>query len=538
MTVIRQGGFLGENRALHPLILPEGVGTKSLNQKPGRGDFRPWNAPLNKATIPAGRSTIYRMGRDVASDTDYWLSWTTEVHAVRGPNAADTLERTYYTGSGTPKWTDTTKALASAPYPASYRELGIPAPVLPCTLSASGGVSGTIETRFYTYTYVSDNGEESAPATQSQALSCKQDDTVTITSMSGGASVPAGAYGITQIRIYRTQTGASGVGDFYYHSAISSTLSTTTDTGQTLGEPLPTTTWLQPPADLKFLTGMWNGMMAGISGRAVRFCEAYVAYAWPIAYEIVPTDVTPKAMATFGQTLVVLTDGNPFTVTGGSPDAMDEQPVEFLQACVAPLSAVGLGHGVAWASPDGLAYIGSGGARLLTAGVMTREDWQALKPETIKGCMYEGRYFGFYNDGAAKAFMVDPANPQGMYFLDLGRGALYLDEFQNAMYVLSGVDVQKWDAGSPLTATLRTKLHKMPRPMPAFGCAEVVADAYPVTFRLYYDGTLRHTATVADANPFMLPGGFHFQTTQVELATTGAVQGFALAHDMKELAQT
>ena len=40
MAIIRQGNFLGEGRALHALLLPEGVGVTSLNQKPGRGDLR------------------------------------------------------------------------------------------------------------------------------------------------------------------------------------------------------------------------------------------------------------------------------------------------------------------------------------------------------------------------------------------------------------------------------------------------------------------------------------------------------------------
>ena len=41
--IIRLSGFLGENRALHPMLLPETVGTQSTNQHPGRGDLRPWN---------------------------------------------------------------------------------------------------------------------------------------------------------------------------------------------------------------------------------------------------------------------------------------------------------------------------------------------------------------------------------------------------------------------------------------------------------------------------------------------------------------
>lgn len=626
MAKIRVAGFMGENRAIHPMLIPEGTGVTSLNQKPGRGDLRPWNAPLERATVPAGRKTIYRMGRDVPSDTNYWLTWTTDVHAVRGPNADDTDERTYFTGSGTPKWTTKTLALASAPYPTAYRELGIPAPASACTLSFTnpaptvvdsnetaqianmfgGGayiefttlsnhfiaegesvtfsgtyddptntglsfsgtkvahvidsyrfrvddtfaatviaVTGTVsyvkhtavqpvaDTRAYTYTYVTAEGFESAPATASELITCQVDSTVTIANL---AAEPGGSYGINRIRIYRTQNGEISSG-FYFVKEISSNLSSTTDSTVTLGELLPSTTWTMPPADLSHLTGLWNGMLAGISGRSVRFCEAFVPYAWPLAYEILPASVSPVALATFGQTLVMLTDGNPSLITGGSPDAMDETPMEFLQACIAPLSAVGLGHGVAWASPDGLAYVGQGGARMLTDGLMTREDWQALNPSTIQGCVYERRYFGFFNDGSRKGFMVDPLNPQGIYFMDFGCDALYVDDQQDALFVLDGVSIKKWDAGAALTTTFKSKVFHLPKPTQAFAAAEVVASSYPATFKLYADGALVHTQTVANANPFRLPGGYHAQDVQIEVSTSGAIQAIAMAHSITELSQ-
>jgi hypothetical protein len=536
MSMIRVSGFAGENRALHPMLLREDIGVQSLNQKPGRGDLRPWKAPLNVATVPAGRGTIYRMGRDVASDTNYWLSWPGLVHVVCAPNAADTAERTYYSGGSAfaPRWTDTTLALASEPYPTAYRDLGVPAPLGACLVSASGGTSTLTEARYYTYTYVSDIGEESAPASPSLELTCKTDDTVTISSF---AAAPAGSHGINRIRVYRTQASSSG-GDFYFLREIASTALSTTDDNRDLGEVLPTTTWLTPPTDLSWLTGLWNGMLAGISGRSIRFCEAYTFYAWPIDYEIVPTNAQPVALATYGQTLVMLTNGNPSIITGSTPDAMDEQPVEFYQACVSPPSAVGMGHGVAWASPDGLAYVGSGGPRLLTKGIMTRDDWQAINPASIKARMYEGRYFGFYNDGARKCFIFDPENTSGMYFLDFGVDALYLDDLQDALYVLDGVNIQKWDAGAVKTVTFKSKLYKMPKPTQGFACAEVVADAYPVTFKLYADGALKHTQTVTSANPFRLPGGYHAQTFQFEVSGSNAIQTAAVAHSMEELKQT
>ena len=46
-------------------------------------------------------------------------------------------------------------------------------------------------------------------------------------------------------------------------------------------------------------------------------------------------------------------------------------------------SPQGFGHGVVWACPDGLAYFGDNGVSLLTAGIMTKEDWQAINPKTL-----------------------------------------------------------------------------------------------------------------------------------------------------------
>ena len=198
-----------------------------------------------------------------------------------------------------------------------------------------------------------------------------------------------------------------------------------------------------------------------------------------------------------------------------------------------------MGQGVAWAAPDGLAYSGQNGVRMLTEGVMTREDWQALVPSSIMGCMFERRYFGFYAvGGVRKGFVVDPANPSGVYFLDFGVDAVYGDDLQDALYVLDGVNVKKWDASSALTVTFKSKLHRLPKPACAFAVAEVTADAYPVTFKLYADGVLRHTQAVASAAPFRLPGGYHAQTAQMEVSGTAAVQGVAVAHSMAELAQT
>jgi hypothetical protein len=168
---------------------------------------------------------------------------------------------------------------------------------------------------------------------------------------------------------------------------------------------------------------------------------------------------------------------------------------------------------------------------------MTREDWQALVPSSIIGKMYEGLYFGSYDDGSGrKGFMIDPASPQGLYFLDTGYSAMHFDELRDQLYVLDGSSIKKWDAGSPMTCRARSKQFQAPRPM-NFGAAEVTADAYPVTFRLFADGVLKHTQSVTGRNPFRLPSGFLAQDWQIEIEGANAVQGVAIGTSIAELAQ-
>ena len=534
MPVINLTGFNGENRAVNPKLLKETVGTVSRNQKPGRGDFRPWRQPKTVATIPAGAKTIYRMGRDVASDSQYWLSWPSVVHAIRGFIAGDTTEKTFYTGDGEPKVTDNTMALTSTPYPTASRQLGIPAPATPVLVSTNTGEwTEDPETYFYVYTYVNDWGWESAPSPVSVQNDRPSDSTATL---SGFAAPPPGNYGINRLRIYRTQVGSSGSADFFFLREVALGTQTASDDNRDLGEVLPTTTWLPAPSDLSYLTSLWNGMAAGISGGAVRFCEAYTPYAWPISYDVVPPDATPVALGVFGQTLLVLTTARPLVVAGSSPDSMDQQPLEFSQGCVAPRSVASMGSGVVWASEDGLCWYGVGGPRILTSGIMLREDWQAINPQSIIGKMYEGLYFGSYDDGSGrKGFFLDPSDPQGIYFVDVGYEALHFDELRDQLYVLSGTEVKKWDAAATfMTARFKSKEFYSPKPV-NFSTGQVVADAYPVSFKLYADGGLKLTLSVQNSNAFRLPSGFMAQYWTVELESATPVLQAAIATSTTEI---
>jgi len=532
--LLRFVGFAGANLALHPLLLPEGVGVESLNQKPGRGDLRPWNEPLDVATVASGTKTIYRMGRDVANDADYWLEWSTRVNVARGFIASDTTERTFWTGDGSPKWTDNSIGLGSAPYPdaAGVRILGVPKPNADPTLSEQAAGTGTDEDRAYVVTWVNDRGEESQPS-NADTITCKPGATIRITRH---ATIPSGNYGLDKWRVYRTVAG--GENDYYFVAEVDDATSYVDESGSiNTASPLLSESWAVPPASLWNLKALWNGMFAGVVGKSVRFCEPFRPFAWPSEYELLVDDDI-IGLARWRQNLVVLTVGQPYIITGSSPDAMSLQPVELNQACTSRYGIVEFGHGVAWPSPDGLTYMGDAGARLLTAGLIQREEWQALGPTTWVAGEYEGLYLGSYNSGGRKSLLIDPLDPRTLYFSDVGFNVCHRDPIADALYILlnTGTDVKRWEGGStPLTAKWKSGIQRLPKPSNLAWC-QVVADAYPVTLSIWADGTLRVNAkSVTSRAAFRLPSGFLAEQWQVLIETDGAVQTVLLAQSIEEL---
>lgn len=551
--------FAGAVLAMEPKLLGDTVGIESRNQKPGRGDFRPWREPKPVATAPNGTKTIYRMGRSLASDALYWLTWPNVVHAIHGFVSSDTTERTFYTGDGPPKQTNTAIGLAGPPYPSAWRNLGVPAPAQALLVTSNNNGSGDAEIRYYTYTYVTSYGEESAPAPVSAQVSCKSDDTLNITNV---AAPPAGSYGINRIRFYRTQTGTAGDTEFFFLREELSTVLNTTDDGRALGEVLPTDGWLPPPADLRNLTAMWNGIAAGIvdSDGSVRYCIAYKPYAWPISQETIPPNAKAVALGVFGQSLLILTTGKPVLVSGSSPDSLDEQPLEMNQACVASRSAVSMGHGVAWAAPDGLAYFGASGPKVVTTGILTREQWQAMRPSTMTGAAFEGAYFGSYLDAGnvRRGFFIDCINPAGIFMLDAGYESVFWDDSQDALYVLDGTSIKRWDEGSALMQARHTS-GTFQGTEANYSAARVEADGYPITFfvdalelpapviadrmaarpDLFTNpepGVLRYTTNVNNRQPFKMPGQFTARLWRMGVQTAASgVQWASMATSLDEL---
>ena len=142
--------------------------------------FRPKQEYAPNKPLPA--KTLFRA---VEGNSAAWLTWPFDVDAVKMPMPAGVAARFAWTGDGEPRWGKYSNVTNGGgnDYPAQFYALGIPNPTAKPTATPSGGLTNTV-TRFYCYTFFSQDGEESGPSPVSDSASGYSDATWAITGMS------------------------------------------------------------------------------------------------------------------------------------------------------------------------------------------------------------------------------------------------------------------------------------------------------------------------------------------------------------------
>lgn len=522
--------FGGIAPRVNPSLLADNIAQVANNCVLWHGDLRPLSAPTDVVTpvaLGSAIASIYRIGQDLP-ETQYWLRWATDVDVVRGMIADDTSERTYYTGDGAPKVTDLTLATQGGTnYPVNAWTLGIPAPLDAPVLVASSATA-PVETRVYVYTYVSAWGEEGAPSPPTKVV-VAESGSVTLSNMSGA---PAGNFNIAWRRIYRSEETDDGSAIYRFVKEIAITASSTVDNlaATDLGEEMTTLDYHMPPATMKGLVALPNGIMGAFDGYDLLLCEPYKPYAYPTKYRLT-TDYPIVGLGVFGSSIVVCTTGVPYLVSGVHPETMSMEKVQGIQqACVSKRSITSSDDGVVYASPDGLVYIGASGAQLLTKERFTRKDWQALNPATIDAYWHDGRYIALHAGGG---FIMDATEAGSFTTFDDISTAGHVDLLTDALYLCIGGVVKKFNNGANKSFTWRSKRWQSQGHVPP-GFAMVDADVYPVTFKMYADGVLTQTNVVTDQIPFPLDFGNRHGYFEFELTGTGRVRYAGIAHDYDE----
>jgi hypothetical protein len=186
-----------------------------------------------------------------------------------------------------------------------------------------------------------------------------------------------------------------------------------------------------------------------------------------------------------------------------------------------------------FASPDGLCSVTANDMAIETQNYLTRDQWQAYSPSTMRGYLYEGVYIGFSD---TKQFMFDMRNDPAVltdisgFTVSSGFNDLSADK----LYVLdTSGNISTWETGSNQTYIWKSKLAREPNAI----CPSALRlyATGNVTFKLYADGVLVFTTTVSDSNVVRLPSGYRAKEFQIEVSGTGTLQSFAIANSVSEL---
>lgn len=531
----------GEIPIYDPHLLPDNNAQVARNLFLRRGILSPFKAPADVRALSgvSNPCTVYRYpyGND---GNGWWFVWGNGkiVDVIKSPLANDAYSRIYWTGDGKPKMGSADMVTAgSGPYPSASYDLGITAPTKAPQVRAPDNRVGqrdqpsTVVDVVYAVTFVSRFGEESAPSPPSRSI--ERWDMVEDSPSGGsvhveGIPVPSQA-SVNRVRIYR----AEGEAAYNMVAEVDAGTSTYTDgvASQDLGGTCQSEAWDSPAANMQGLTALGNGMAAGFYDNVVAFSEPYYPHAWPTDYELALTDKV-VGICHYSGGLVVGTDGKPWLISGADPAAMQQQRLALVQPCVSRRSMVDMGSYVIYASDDGLVAAGGQQEQVITEGMITREQWAAYKPATIKAVHHEGRYLAFYDGGC---FAFAPGEGFEFYDVDAVAGA-YRDYPSADIYLIQGGRLTRWDAGEKLTYRWRSKINMVPPGAGVFTCGRVFARSYPVRMRVFADGQTVMDRDVTDGLMFRLASGFNwFSNWELEIEGQQDVIMFEIASNPGEL---
>jgi hypothetical protein len=319
---------------------------------------------------------------------------------------------------------------------------------------------------------------------------------------------------------------------------------------------LPSERYALPPTNLKGLVAINNGILAGFANNAVYFSEPGSPHAWPVEYQVI-LESPIVALSPLGGSLLVLTEGYPYLITGSKPAVMDSKRIEALYPCVSARSVVAADAGVMYASHDGIIQIRlDRGPLVATKALYDADVWNAeFDPKTIVAAYYDDAYIASHSTGS---FSFEPAEGGGTFVdFDEAFTSVWLDSRDDNLYFTKAADsnVYLWDnpAQSPLTLEWKSKTF-ITSEYVNFGAARVKADYISstittrsgsvvvtrtnnivvarertITFKMWVDKQLVFTRTITDDQPFRLPTGYRSDTFEFSVESNLRIRSIHVA---------
>lgn len=532
---LRLTTFQGLRPRTNPRLIGDSAAQVASNCNLQNGVLSPVKRPAN-VYVPSKPLPVVSMFKAVDGGSSAWMTWPYDVDAVKMPMPAGVAARFAWTGDGEPRWGKYANITNGGgnDYPSQYYALGIPNPTAKPTATPSGGTTNTV-TRFYCYTFFSQDGEESGPSPASDAASGYTDATWAIANMqafpaNSGTGTAAHSAGVTTFtnaasaatwlragdevvidgdtlvvsetpaadsfkvpgdysaatswarkapwnttnmkrRLYRTAGTAAAYQ--LVHDDVGTSYNDNLSDSAIMGDELISDGWKPPPAGLKGLIVTASGSLAGFMNGEIRLSEPYQGHAWPDAY-IYRTAPDIVAIAPMGSAIGVGTEGVPYVLIGSDPAAMASVPANSPYPCLSKRSMVSDGGGVIYSSAAGLIRLDqSAQPTVFSEPWFDPKAWDKKVPSSIVCAVAPGRLYAAYQADGRRGVMVFDMAIGELVENSVEAVDIYVDEATAEAYI-SDTDGISAMLGGEYTAQLvwRSKEFVLPKPE-NYGAAKV-----------------------------------------------------------------
>lgn len=398
--------------------------------------------------------------------------------------------------------------------------------------------AGSIEHRAYTYTYVNQYGEESAPADPLE-IDCAESTAIDLRY----PLPPPGYCPITKLRVYRTAPGVAS--DYLYvgEASVNTTNPSFVDTvrNEALGHTLDTNNYYPPDQSLQGITVMANGIMVGFKGNEVHFSEPYLPYAWnPSAIKPFPHRVV--GICPFEGGLYVTTAAEPYIIQGAAPEFMTDMRIASTQAGVSKGSICNYNGQVVYASSDGIVQLqGTQTSLDMSFKFFSRHDWYSrygTKLSNMRLDVHDGSLLVWFDDGTPGFLLRFEEENPSLTTMSEAIYASYLHPIADALYVSNGNSVFEFrGANTRKSLVWHSKDFITPKPT-NFGAVQLVGSG-SLTLTVYADGAQVTSQAVAMTDTgrviVRLPSGFMARRWSLKVQGAAEINEMYLSNSVAEL---
>lgn len=429
-------------------------------------------------------------------------------------------------------------------------DLSLPAP----TAQVLGVVAENFnrEMRQYFYTVVNSWGWESPPSDVNEVVVADSDKDVIIANLT--TELPEN---VEKIRIYCAVSGLDYGDDkprdshFLQIGEIDKGQTVFVHKAQTTyGDTCATENHNPPPRGIHSIAFSENGQIGGIVGKELHLSEPFAPYAFAERYRYGDFRGLPKRFLISGNYGYVLTDECPAVVDMTTiNDVRDVQCINEYLPIVSCCSAATFSGGCVYATKNGLVLLSGANAKVITLDLMTAEQWQMWQPETLRGVIFEGWYYGV-SDNTAFRFRLPENIFETVDNWHLTNLSIRADNFcaaADGLYFVNDAGVFAFNAGNDYKELFwQTKINKS-QGFVAWSAYKLVVDYAPAHVqhigykrkmgRLTSDKVILGDKLVGDSRPHRLKAGYAELDFSVSLRTKGAIREYTIATSVAELGE-